>query len=232
MLKFDGQTYTFHYIREAAKVLDFRPFLGFPRLDGRYESDNLFPLFAQRAMAPRRPDFQRWVTRLGLTEDSTPWEQIARSEGRREGDQIQLFPVPVIRDGQMDCDFLVHGVRHVFEHEIQMEHAAVRVTRDELEQQLGNLRVGDRLALLDEPSNHINPRAILTTTTGGFPLGWVPDLLVDEVHRIPRDQTQVTLRAVNGPTAGWHLRLLAHLTARVPADFQVFQGDRWQSLAE
>jgi hypothetical protein len=38
------------------------------------------------------------------------------------------------------------------------------------------------------------------------------------------------LRAVNGPEAGWHLRLLGHLSADVPNDFEVFAGPRWEAL--
>jgi hypothetical protein len=207
MLNFDGEKYSFYYIQNALKVPDFRPFLGFPDMWARYESDNLFPLFAQRAMTPRRPDFIRWVTRLGLHDDATPREHIARSGGRREGDTIQLFPVPEVRHGRMDCDFLVHGVRHILDAELRVVNTWVRPSREELDKCLSTLRAGDALRLVDEPSNHVNPRAILATTTGYFPLGWVPDLLVDEIHRIPeRDKVTVTLQAVNGPEAGWPKR--------------------------
>jgi hypothetical protein len=232
MLKFDGQAYSFYYIRSALEVEGFRPFLGFPDLQARYESERLFPLFAQRAMTPRRPDFTRWVTRLGLSEDATPWEQIARSGGRREGDKIQLFPVPVVSDGRIDCDFLIHGMRHVLEDEL-LVGAELRQppTRSEFEARLSTLKPGDELQLLDEPTNHINPLAILTTTTDNFPLGWAPNLLVEEIHRIPNRSTlKATVRAVNGPEAGWHLRLLAHLTAEVPDDFNAFEGSRWEAL--
>src|SRR6266566_5922475 len=51
----DGAIYRFTYIRNALKVKDFRPLLGFADLRCSYSSENLFPLFAQRAMDPRRP---------------------------------------------------------------------------------------------------------------------------------------------------------------------------------
>ncbi|MGD1173771.1 hypothetical protein ACKUVQ_10850 [Mycobacterium seoulense] len=232
MLNFDGQTYSFYYIRNALRVAGFRPFLGFPDLQVRYQSNRLFPLFAQRAMTPRRPDFTRWVTRLGLTEDATPWEQIARSGGRREGDTIQLFPAPVISDGRLDCDFLVHGMRYVLERKLPVGKEFWRPpTRTELEARLSTLRPDDELRLLNEPTNRVNTRAILATTTDDFPLGWVPDLLVEEIHRVPnRSSVRASVRVVNGPEAGWHLRLLAHLTAEVPDDFEVFEGTGWESL--
>ncbi|BCI84598.1 hypothetical protein MTY66_62230 (plasmid) [Mycolicibacterium sp. TY66] len=232
LLSFDGQTYTFRYIRNALTVPGFRPFLGFPDLEWCYTSTRLFPLFAQRAMAPRRPDFTRWVHRLGLPEDASPWEQIARSGGRRQGDTIQLFPVPRISDGHLECDFLVHGMRHILERPIEVGGVLVTVTRDELETTLAGLRPGDQLGLCDEPSNRSNPQAILTTTAGHLPLGWMPNLLVDEVHRAAEHgPARVTVRAVNGPEAGWHLRLLATLSADVPDGFEVFTDPSWEPLS-
>ncbi|SKG00788.1 Uncharacterised protein [Mycobacteroides abscessus subsp. massiliense] len=232
MLQYDGEHYTFHYIAAALNVNDFRPFLGFPDLHESYTATRLFPLFAQRAMTPRRSDFTRWVHRLGLSDDATPWEQIARSGGRRQGDTIQLFPVPTIVGGRMTCDFLVHGIRHIPEKPRTVDGHAVQLTYPALEERLAALQAGDRLALHDEPDNSYNPHAILTSTTNNTPVGWVPDLLVEAIHDIPDRRTiDVTAAVVNGPEAGWHLRLLAHLTAEVPPGFRVFATPRWESLA-
>lgn len=232
ILQFDGQTYSFHYIRNALQINDFHPFLGFPYLHRAYHSDRLFAFFAQRAMTPRRPDFAHWVRRLGLDDDATPWEQISRSEGRRQGDTVQLFPVPDVGNGQMKCNFLVHGIRHIPEEPIRGDGNNIRLSADALEAHLSALRPGDPLRVLDQPDNDYNPKAILTTTVTDQPLGWVPDLLVDEVHRIPnRGSVNVTAQVVNGPEAGWHLRLLAHMEAVVPQDFRVFDGPKWEPLA-
>ena len=228
VLTYDGDRYGFHYIQNVRNVPGFRPFLGFPDLGETYESDQLFSLFAQRAMTPRRPDYTRWVSRLGLEDDATPWEQIARSGGRREGDTIQLFPVPGIQDGVLTCSFLVHGVRHIPERAVTVNNRSRLIARAELEQQLLQLRPGDSLELADEPDNPFNPRAVLTTTEAHFPLGWVPNLLLDDLHRIPgRDSVSLRVQQVNGPEAGWHLRLLVELRAHVPEDFTVFQGENW-----
>ncbi|MBY0288436.1 MAG: hypothetical protein K2X52_15010 [Mycobacteriaceae bacterium] len=232
VLSYDGHAYSFYYIRNALDAAGFRPFLGFPDLDRWYTSPVLFPLFAQRAMGSRRPDFARWVTRLGLSESASPWEQITRSGGRRQGDTIQLFPVPQINGGRLECGFLVHGMRHIIERPIHVGQTTITVTRDQLERTLSALRPGDQLGLCDEPTNVSNPRAILTTTRGQVPLGWIPNLLVEEIHRIPdRGRATVTVRTVNGPDAGWHLRLLAKLSAEVPDTFEVFAGAMWEPLA-
>ena len=112
-LDYDGQHYRFGYIRHALSVKDFRPLLGFRDLYRAYSSEELFPLFAQRVMDPRRPDYQRYVERLGLDEEASPWEQITRSQGRRQGDTIQLLPQPTTDGETLTCVFLVNGVRHV-----------------------------------------------------------------------------------------------------------------------
>jgi hypothetical protein len=229
MLSFDDHGYRFHYLRNALQVNGFRPFLGSPDLHGQYTSDTLFPLFAQRAMTPRRPDFTRWVKRLGLPDDASPWEQITRSGGHRQGDTIQLFPVPTVADGRLECDFLVHGMRHIADRPTTVVGDVVTPTRDQVERQLATLAPGDELRLHDEPTNTTNPLAILTTTRDNMPLGWVPDLLVEEIHRIPdHHRARVTALAVNGPEAGWHLRLLARLSVPVPDGFDVFADERWQ----
>ncbi|MGH3634785.1 MAG: hypothetical protein ACRDTS_11995, partial [Mycobacterium sp.] len=111
----DGSAYRFAYIRNALRVKDFRPLLGFHNLHRGYRSAELFPLFAQRAMDPRRPDYRRYVAHLGLTGEPGPWEQIARSQGRRQGDTIQLMPEPTLAGDTLTCQFLVNGMRHAHE---------------------------------------------------------------------------------------------------------------------
>ena len=126
-------------------------------------------------------------------------------------------------------DFLVHGIRHIANRPTTVAGDVITLTRDEVERHLDEVAPGDELRLHDEPTKTVNPLAILTTTSGEVPLGWAPDLRVEELHRIPNhDQAGVTAIAVNGPDAGWHLRLLAHLSMPVPEGFEVFTDDRWQ----
>ena len=84
-LSYDDHLYRFAYIQNALSVDGFRPLLGFDDLRRAYSSERLFPLFAQRAMDARRADYGRYVASLGLEGKwPEPWEQIARSQGRRE----------------------------------------------------------------------------------------------------------------------------------------------------
>jgi len=210
-----GQGYRFRYLRHAAAVGGFQPFLGFPDLMAVYESARLFPFFAQRVMSDKRPDFSLYLRQLHLGEDASPWEQMARSEGRRTGDTVQVFPVPVVRpDGSSTCRFLVHGIRHV-------RGGA-----------LPPLTPGDGLIARAEPTNPVNPDAVLVCSGSGEPLGYVPDMLLEHLRVIARtDAFDLTVEHVNGPEAPPHLRLLARLDGTVPPGYQAMSGPGWETFA-
>jgi hypothetical protein len=230
-LAFDGSTHSFCYIENALRTPDFRPLLGFPDFKTHYESVPLFPLFSQRVMDPRRPDYQRYVRRLGLEADATPWEQISRSGGRRQGDTLQLFPEPTVVQGRLSCAFLVHGVRHIPSYRLQLGDVSITTSHERLETALSQIQPGDQLSLLDDQDNPVNQRAIITAAESGVPLGWVPNLLVDDLHKLRAISTvSVSAIKVNGPDASWHLRLLAQLSADVPGDFRFFTAPMWRPL--
>lgn len=219
MLDVETQRYRFRYLRRAMTTAGFRPFLGFREFEKTYLSDELFPLFQQRVMNPRRPDYERYIKSLNLPSDATPWEQLARSGGKRTGDTIQLFPEPIVRvDGSSRCCFLVHGVRHIEKN-----------YDPSVQQRIQNLRKGDSLQLVPEPDNVVNPKALLTSTEGGDVLGWVPDLLLDYVYML-RESGPVELRVehTNGPNVPYHFRLIARVEGRVPAGYQPFAGPGWE----
>jgi hypothetical protein len=228
------EVYTFGYIRNALTVPGFPGLLGFDDLYSTYESSELFPLFEQRAMDPRRPDFHRYVDRLGLEGEPGPWEQIARSQGHREGDTIQLFPEPNVDGDEVRCLFLVHGMRHVDKSPKIINGVEASATREQIDAALERLEPGDELGIFPEPSNKKNPLAIVVTISPDqlIPVGWVPDLLVEDLQRLlGQAPVTVTAKHVNGTEAPWHLRLLARLHAAPAPGFRFFVSDRWEPLA-
>jgi hypothetical protein len=231
-VSYDGRLYRFAYISNALSLEGFQPLLGFDSLRREYVSEQLFPLFAQRAMDVRRPDYPRYVASLGLSGEPEPWDQIARSQGLRRGDTLQLVPEPVIRRGALDYPFLVNGIRHVHEEPLRHESGNMRVSRDEVEAALQSLKPGSRLDLVPEPRNPVNPCAIVVAASG-IPVGWVPDLLAGDVRRLMKRTTvHTTAEQVNGPEAPSHLRLLARLKASPPSDFQFFVDEKWKLISE
>jgi hypothetical protein len=205
--------YRFAYLESAVRRPSFRPLLGFRDLTRSYVSTGLFPLFAERIMDSRRPDRPIFLAALDLSEEATPLEVLARSGGQRAGDGLLLTPVPrVAENGQTSCVFLVHGIRHV-------EGAAERVD---------DLGAGDRLSIAPEPSNPVNPHALLVTEGGGQPLGWVPDALLEYVHQV--EERQLTVVRVNPRDVGTRLRLLVRLEGSAAPGWQPFEGPDWATV--
>lgn len=187
VLELREETYTFEYDTGATRPL--------PGLDlGRtHTSTSLFPVFAERVMSPMRPDQLTTLEQLDLGPDATPFEVLATSGGRRTGDTYELIPLP--QPGPVSFKFLVHGVRYLTETE---------------QARIDDLVPGMHLTLVPEPTNEYNDRAVLVTDAGER-LGYVPDPLVEQVHRTLVHDCTVTLVRVNPPEAGYHMRLLVRL---------------------
>jgi hypothetical protein len=205
----------FRYLRSTEEVAGFLPFVGFPDLRRTYISADLFPLFSKRIMSARRPDFGQFLAQLHLSRNSTPWEQLARSEGRSAGDAVQVFPVPwVAVDGRTTCRFLVHGIRHV------------------TGGTLPDLAPGQLLTVRDDPQNPVNPQAVQVCTAAGEPLGYVPDLLLEHLREMRATApVRLTIEHVNGPEAPPHLRLLVRLEGRVPPGYEPMTGPGWETYS-
>jgi hypothetical protein len=203
-LDFDGHAYHFRYLPAAADVPGFRPFIGFPRIGEGYESRRLWPFFALRAMDKRRPDFAIYADRLGLTTAASVLDILARSGGEVQGDvTVNLIEDPVVSvDGSTEYVFLIRGMRHA----TAQYHSGHVVDQ---------LREGDRLALLPDASNPVNSEALLVATSGGIPIGWVPDLLTPYFQSLADRDAELSVLRNNGGDAPWHLRLLARAAGTV-----------------
>lgn len=217
LLEQSNAGFRFAYLAGAPEVLGPRPLLGFPDYMRVYESENLFPLFAARLMDPARPERPRLLEALSLDALAGPLELLARSGGRRTGDSIELVPEPTVdENGATDCLFLVHGVRYA----------------PDADAALARLRRGDRLTLLDDTANPVNPLAVVVADQNLAPLGWVPDPLVNYVRHVrQRGQAMLRVERANGPEFGHHLRLLVHLAGTAEPGYRPFSGRDWEFAA-
>jgi hypothetical protein len=234
LLTFDGSAYSFAYLVLAPEVEGFTPLLGFPHFKERYTSTELFPLFAQRAMDPRRPDFERYVTDLGLPASSaTPWEQISRSTGARGSDTLQLFPAPMYEDDHWVCHFLVTGIRHLLEKDVTFRGSLrSRYSSPELEATLSELSEGSELWVEHEVTNRYSSTALLAGHPDGRPVGWLPNWLASEVLQLQADgKLAFVVDRVNPAEAGWHMRVVVRMQASCARDYNFFSGPNWQTLA-
>lgn len=215
VLGFDGETYTFAYLPNAADIAEFRPLLGFRDFTQSYTSDELFPLFRERVLDPTRPDFSRVIDELSLDPVSaTPWEQLVRSGGGSEGDTLQVIPFPRESDGGWACTALVAGMRYLSKKSVRTATGVVQAYADgEIEDVLRRLAPGQELKIVSEVGNDYNPDAQLLFTDKDELIGYVPDWIAKLMA--PALTAGASGRAiverVNGAAAGWHLRVLVNL---------------------
>jgi len=193
VLSHDRHIFRFKYDDGVTRALPGLP------LGRVYESESLFPIFAERVMDPHRPERAETLEQLGLGAEAEPLEVLAVSGGGRTGDTYELTPLP--QPGPVSLPFLVHGIRHL----TSEERAAI----DDLER-------GDLLELRCETDNEVNERALLVKQSGDR-LGYVPDPLLDYIHRIIERPFELVVERVNPVDAGMHMRLLVRLTGELVA---------------
>ncbi|WP_149203137.1 hypothetical protein [Actinotalea subterranea] len=216
-LTYDGSAYSFAYLQSAVGQAWFRPLPGLARVGQPYVSGELFPLFRERLLSPRRPDYGATLAALDLPAEAEPFEVLGRSGGHRAGDSVEVIPVPVPdSDGHVSMSFFAHGVRHMSQ---------------EAQSAIAGLRRGEALGLVHESSNEVNDRALLVTHRGALRLGYVPDPLVGFVHEVRRAEHRLTVERANGLDVPFHYRLLIRVDGFVSADHVPFSGSEWTTVS-
>ena len=202
--------YRFVYTEGARKLEGFRPFPGLDDLGAVYESEELFPLFANRLLAPSRPEYRSYLEWNGLDPDAPPdpLALLGTTGGLRATDRLAVAPCP-LPDGE-GCSltkFFLHGIRRL---------PAPTVGR------INRLRPGDRLGLLPDINNPVDPDAVAVRTTDeaeNYLIGCVPRYLACDVRKLclscGPDAIRLAVERVN-PGAPLQFRLLCRLTACRP----------------
>lgn len=107
--------YVFKYTKGALKSTKFTKFSGMTDVRETYVSEELFPLFKNRLLSPRRPEYPSFIKWLGFEEDSVnPIDILARSGGLRSTDQLQIFKkIEVDPEGKFEHFFFLHGLSYL-----------------------------------------------------------------------------------------------------------------------
>lgn len=221
-LEHDGDGYRFLYTRGAKTLDGFGPFPGMPDLDAVYESDTLFPLFANRLLARSRPEYESFLT-WGEFDPSDPPDPIAIlgvTEGMRQTDLLEVFPCPTPdANGCYLGKFFLHGLR-------RLPPAAL--------ERIGRLQPGETLGLMADLSNRHDPNAVAVRTRDGCMIGYVPRYLAHDVHELLQgcEPTFIELSVARVNTAApFQQRLLCRMNACWPPDFQPCGRDEFQPIA-
>ena len=98
----ESPKYRFRYIegvKRAHNEVGFPPLWDFPDLKRDYRSAEIFPLFKNRIMSPRRPDFADYMSSLQLLKSADPFDILSVNGGYRATDHFEVFPKLVKGDG-------------------------------------------------------------------------------------------------------------------------------------
>jgi hypothetical protein len=207
--------------RRAEREAGFAPLDSFPELRRVYESAELFPVFRNRVMQPKREDYAEYVSRLGLDAgELDPMEILAVSGGARQTDNFEVFPkVRKHRDGSFCCRFFLHGWRHV--------SGAAKA-------RLETLKDGDKLRVCLELNNPVTGAAIQIQTVDDYHmLGWAPRYLIEDMIQTlahAPNQLEAHVVRLNPPPAPSNQRVLIELSGRFDEGFEPMSGSDFQPL--
>lgn len=210
-------SYRFRYVggaKHAKQDVGFPPLLGFPDLQKDYRSSVLFPLFQNRVMNRKRPDFADYLRSLDLPADADSIEILSANGGRRATDSYEVFPkVEKDGDGCFRCRFFLHGSRYV-------EATAQERIRD--------LRHRERLQATLEQDNPATGLAVQIRTMDDHRIGWSPDYLVPDlvaaIAERPDDYRAMVVR-LNRPPVPLNKRVLIEVRGRLGDHEPMSGGD-------
>jgi hypothetical protein len=216
--------YVFQYTHgavRAGKKVGFKPLPAFPDLHERYEASELFPLFKNRVLDPKRGDFADYLRSLDLEPgNADPIEILAISGGERQTDSFEVFPRIVKRENNtFSCRFFLHGLRHA------SESAQIRGFQ---------LKTSEPLQVSLELNNPVTGPAIQLTTSDYEFLGWAPRYLVSDILKGIAASPEIAAKVVRVNEAGVPInrRVLIELSGKLPANFEPMSGQDYRVLSQ
>jgi hypothetical protein len=216
--------YRFRYTGGALKAqkdVGFEPLLAFPDFRKNYESDELFPLFKNRVISPKRGDFQEYIRWLDLDcGQADPVSILSVSGGERVTDNLEVFPkVTADAEGGFHVRFFLHGLRHLGEKAIQ---------------RASKLSVGEELRILVELNNPATRLAVPLLTEDYQMIGWAPRYLVEDLINCVPHAPELSARVarINADAAPLNQRILIDYTGRAPKGTQPMSTPDFKPLLD
>jgi hypothetical protein len=219
-LEHDG-IYRFWYTKGARKP-GFQPLPGMDNLDEVYESDSLFPLFANRLLPKSRPEYDAYLRWSGFDSHSKPDPILVLgvTEGLRQTDAIEVFPCPTPdADGCYIAQFFLHGIRWM------PKTAADRVNA---------LEVGAPLKLMLDLQNAHDPQAVAVRTDAErMIIGYVPRYMARDTWQIlfqcDPEIVELEVARINRD-APLQNRVLCRMRACWPDDFRPCSDEDFEPI--
>lgn len=213
-------SYRFRYTvgaRRAREEVGFPLLLEYPDLHSDYRSDELFPIFQNRVMNRRRPDFPAYLRSLDLPDEADSIAILSANGGRRETDSYEVFPkIEKGADGRFQCRFFLHGWRHA-----------------DAEARMRRLRHREPLLVTLQQDNPVTGVAVQIRTADHDLIGWSPRYLVPDlaasIEQSPRDCKAMVVR-LNPQLVPRSHRVLVKMHGRLQ-DHEPMSGSDFKPLA-
>lgn len=203
--------FEFHYTRGAQASELFIPFSGMNDLEMTYRSETLFPLFANRLLSKRRPEYQKMMSWLGLEENRQhPLTILAKTGGIKSTDNLQIFPEPHgSSENGFDVDFFVSGVGY---------------TSESARQRIKTLNINDKLLLMRDFQNEHDSLALaIRTQDAPEIIGYCPRFLAYGLAEHLNDGVKLDVRVIRvNSDAPLYYQLMCTLRANAAQGEKVF----------
>lgn len=216
-----GRKFTFVYTEGARVSSRFVPFGNLTSLTSIYVSDELFPIFANRVLSEKRPEYLTYARWSGLEKliSADPLMLMARMGGGRATDSLQVYPMPERGVGDVyQTVFFLHGLSHL--PEMSQRRAS-------------SLFADERLFPMLDLQNAYDANAVaLRAAEPSVMLGYCPrHLAADFRTLVERSSSRLDIRVTRvNPDAPPQYRVLCEARAQWPADFQPCGGREYSAM--
>lgn len=203
--------FSFNYTKGAAASSYFIPFSGMEDLGKTYVSTELFPLFKNRLLSERRPEYPKFIKWLALdaANDLSPLDILGRSGGIRGTDQLQTFQrIQLDDEGHFEHFFFSHGISYL---------------NQSAQDRISNLEKGEKLYLCLDCQNEHDSNAVLVRTQSPTEIvGYCPRYLAKDITTLLRyDDSCISLSVeVIDKEAPSNYRLMLKLEGHVPKKYR------------
>ncbi len=219
----DASLYKFVYTRGAEQAgKKFQPFGRMRDLHVAYQSEELFPLFANRVLPKSRPEYQEYMEWLGLSkQDRDVMDELSRTGGLRATDSLEMFPCPVPdANKNYEVYFFSRGLRHM---------------NADNQERARRLKPGENLYLMQDLQNEFDSMALLVRTGDPISLvGYAPQYYSSEFTQLLRsagqEEVKVSVERVNSK-APLQYRVLCKLSSPWPSNFAPCSKGPYEALA-
>lgn len=220
-LCFNNNKYIFCFTRGALEAPECTDLFGnLLNLYSLYVGDILPPLFQNRILNSRRPEFKTFLEWLDLDENYDPLDILALTEGKRNTDSLEIFPLPQVIDNYIHINFFIHGLSHISKW---------------AEGNLTKLHIGQRLLCMHDIQNGVDPSAIMLRTEHPSTLvGFSPRYLAKDFLKLltyKQSLFDIKIKKINieAPPA---YQILCKMQAECPPDFKIFHDEQFKPIIE